>query len=75
MKQSTKLLSLLLAVLMSISCFSVIGSAALDKSAITYDIIDDAELTYEQVSNLYTVYALCTTTIVKLYSFTHFINN
>ena len=33
-------------------CLSVIGSAALDKTAIKYDNIDDAALTYEQVSTL-----------------------
>ncbi len=31
---------------------SVIGSAALDKNAIEYDCIDDAALTFEQVSTL-----------------------
>ena len=52
MKQSTKLLSMLLAILVAFSCLSVIGSAALDKGAIKYDSIDDAALTYEQVSTL-----------------------
>ncbi len=52
MKQSTKLLSMLLAVLVAFSCFSVIGSAALNKGDITYDCIDDADLTYKQVANL-----------------------
>ena len=31
---------------------SVIGSAALDKGAIDYDCIDDADLTYDQVATL-----------------------
>ena len=38
--------------LSTFSCFSVIGSAALDKGAIKYDIIDDADLTYQQVTTL-----------------------
>ena len=52
MKQSTKLLSMVLALVIAFSCLSVIGSAALDKTAIKYDSIDDAALTYEQVSTL-----------------------
>ena len=52
MKQSTKLLSMLLAFLIAFSCLSVIGSAALDKGAIEYDCIDDAALTYKQVATL-----------------------
>ena len=44
MKQSTKLLSVVLAILVAFSCLSVIGSAALDKSKIAYDGIDDAAL-------------------------------
>ena len=52
MKQSTKLLSFLLAILMAFSCMSVIGSAALDKKTIAYDGIDDADLTYNQVATL-----------------------
>ena len=48
MKQSTKLLSLVLAIVMAFSCMTVIGNAAntvdsFDK--ITYDSIDDALLT------------------------------
>ena len=42
MKQSTKLLSLLLALIMAFSCMSVIGNAALVKSEVAYDSIDDA---------------------------------
>ena len=52
MKQSTKLLSMLLAAIVAFSCFSVIGSAALAKESIKYDGIDDADLTYEQVATL-----------------------
>ena len=51
MKQSTKLLSLVLALLMAFSCMSVIGSAALVKTEVKYDCIDDADLTYEQVAD------------------------
>ncbi len=42
MKQSTKLLSLVLALIMAFSCMSVIGNAALEKSQLKYDVIDDA---------------------------------
>ncbi len=42
MKQSTKLLSLVLALLIAFSCMSVIGSAALVRNNMTYDTIDDA---------------------------------
>ena len=42
MKQSTKLLSLLLALMMAFSCMTVIGNAALVQSEVTYDSIDDA---------------------------------
>ena len=52
MKQSTKLLSLVLALLMAFSCMSVIGSAALVKNEVAYDCIDDADLTYEQVADI-----------------------
>ncbi len=52
MKQSTKLLCLVISLIMAFSCFSVIGSAALTKADITYDNIDDAALTKEQVSTL-----------------------
>ena len=31
---------------------SVIGSAALVKSEVNYDVIDDAELSYEQVADI-----------------------
>ena len=46
MKQSTKLLSLVLALLVAFSCMSVIGSAVLIKSEIQYDGVDDANLSY-----------------------------
>ena len=55
MKQSTKLLSLVLAIIMAFSCVSVIGSAVEfdDPSTdITYDSIDDALLTPEQVADI-----------------------
>ena len=52
MKQSTKLLSLVLALVLAFTCFSVIGNAALVKSEITWDNIDDAKLTAEQVADL-----------------------
>ena len=45
MKQSTKLLSLVLALVMAFSFVGVIGNAALVKGDITYDAIDDAQLT------------------------------
>ena len=46
MKQSTKLLSLVLAIIMAFSCVSVIGSAVEfdDPSDITYDSIDDVNV-------------------------------
>ena len=51
MKQSTKLLSLVLALIMAFSCMSVIGSAAstIDKATMVYDSVDDAALLPEQV--------------------------
>ena len=52
MKQSTKLLSLVLALVMAFSCMAVIGNAALVKSEVTWDNIDDAQLTAEQVADL-----------------------
>ena len=52
MKQSTKLLSLVLALVMAFSCMSVIGNAELVKSEVTWDYIDDADLTAEQVADL-----------------------
>ena len=61
MKQSTKLLSLVLALIMAFSCMSVIGNAALDKSQMQYDVIDDADLTPEQVADI----------IVNRFSLTH----
>ncbi len=52
MKQSTKLLSLVLALVLAFGCFSVIGNAALVKSEVAWDNIDDAKLTAEQVADL-----------------------
>ena len=52
MKQSTKLLSLVLALVMAFSCMTVIGNAALVKTEVTWDNIDDANLTAEQVADL-----------------------
>ena len=56
MKQSTKLLSLVLALLMAFSCMSVIGSATLVKDEVIYDCIDDADLTYEQVADIANIF-------------------
>ena len=42
MKQSTKLLSLVLALVMAFSCMTVIGNAALVKAEVAYDSLDDA---------------------------------
>ncbi len=46
MKQSTKLLSLVLALIMAFSCMSVIGSAAatIERGTMVYDSIDDASV-------------------------------
>ena len=52
MKQSTKLLSLVLALVMAFGCMSVIGNATLVKSEVSWDNIDDAQLTAEQVADL-----------------------
>ena len=52
MKQSTKLLSMLLALIMAFSCMSVIGNAALVKGQVVYDTVDDADLTPEQVADI-----------------------
>ena len=43
---------MLLALVMAFSCMSVAGSAALTQDEIAYDCIDDAALTYVQVSTL-----------------------
>ena len=52
MKQSKKLLSIFLAMLMLLGTVSVVGNAALVKSEVTWDNIDDANLTAEQVADL-----------------------
>ena len=48
MKQSTKLFSLVLALIMAFSCMTVIGNAVLVQSETDYDSIDDAALSPEQ---------------------------
>ena len=51
MKQSTKLLSLLLALVMAFSCMTVIGSAYkadVTMDALQYDAVDDAIISAEQ---------------------------
>ena len=71
-KQSTKLLSLVLALVMAFSCMTVIGNAALVKSEVTYDNIDDAQLTAEQVANYLIVLCIFYNSLCKvceLYSF------
>ena len=52
MKQSTKLLSLVLALVMAFSCMSVIGNAAIAKGDVIYDSVDDAILAPEQVADM-----------------------
>ncbi len=52
MKQSTKLLSLVLALIMAFSCMTVIGNASLVQSEVEWDSIDDSALTPEQVADL-----------------------
>ena len=46
MKQSTKLLSLVLALIMAFSCMTVIGNAVLVQSDTNWDSIDDASLSH-----------------------------
>ena len=58
MKQSTKLLSLVLALVMAFSCMTVIGNAAstiTSTSSVTYDSIDDA-IAKKNTSFLYKFY-------------------
>ena len=52
MKQSKKLLSIFLAMLMLLGTVSVIGNAALAKDQVAYDSIDNAKLTPEQVAGI-----------------------
>ena len=55
MKQSTKLLSLVLAIVMAFSCMTVIGNASgtiTDTSSVTYDSIDDV-IVKKSISFLY----------------------
>ena len=55
MKQSTKLLSLVLALVMAFSCMTVIGNAALVKSEVTWDNIDDAQLKNHKIRPLFKI--------------------
>lgn len=52
MKQSKKLLSIFLAMLMLIGTVSVVGNAAIAKTDVHYDSMDNAALTPEQVANI-----------------------
>ena len=52
MKQSTKLLSILLSLVMLMSIVSVVGHAKLVKNQVQYNAIDGADLTVEQVASL-----------------------
>jgi len=52
MKQTKKLLSIFLAIIMLLGTVSVIGNAALAKDQLAYDSIDNAKLTPEQVAGL-----------------------
>lgn len=55
MKQTKKILSLVLALVMALSCMSVIGSAAsspITKDGMTYDRVDDAILSPDQVAGI-----------------------
>ena len=56
MKQSTKLLSLVLALVMAFSCMTVIGNAALVKSEVTWDNIDDAQLVNSSSKDDFQIY-------------------
>ncbi|MBQ4104607.1 MAG: hypothetical protein IJC90_09130 [Clostridia bacterium] len=52
MKQSKKLLSIFLAMLMLLGTVSVVGNAALAKDQVAYDSIDNAKFTPEQVAGI-----------------------
>ena len=52
MKQTKKLLSIFLSVLMLIGMVSVVGNAAIAKTDVHYDSMDNAALTPEQVANI-----------------------
>ena len=52
MKQSKKLLSIFLAMLMLIGTVSVVGNAAIAREDVHYDSMDNAALTPEQVANI-----------------------
>ena len=77
MKQSTKLLSFVLAALMAFSCFSVIGSAALAKGDIKYDSIDDADISVSLFRFLFIQNhcAYLTSLCVKYFNFTNLIKH
>ena len=77
MKQSTKLLRLLLAPLMTFSCISVIGSAALVQGEVKYDIIDDADISVSLFRFLFIQNhcAYLTSLCVKCFNFTSLTKN
>ncbi len=52
MKQTKKLLSIFLAMLMLIGTVSVVGNAAIAREDVHYDSMDNAALTPEQVANI-----------------------
>ena len=52
MKQSKKLLSIFLAMLMLLGTVSVVGNAAIAKNQVTYDSIDNAALSADQVAGI-----------------------
>lgn len=52
MKQSKKLLSLVLAIILMFGTVSVVANAGLVKGDVNYDVIDNAALTAEQVADL-----------------------
>ena len=58
MKQSTKLLSLLLALIMAFSCMSVIGNAALVRNEIAYDSLDDSMQMSKNTHQIYTTFPI-----------------
>ena len=58
MKQSTKLLSLLLALIMAFSCMSVIGNAELVKEEVAYDSLDDSMQMSKNTHQIYTTFPI-----------------
>ena len=73
MKQSTKLLSLVLALVMAFGCMSVIGSASLVQGEVKYDIIDDADISVSLFRFLFAQNhcAYLTSLCVKYFNFTN----